>query len=418
MSQVENLNAEREATKFTFASQLRATVLNSWLNVLMLAIPAGIALHQVNANPIVVFVVNFIAIIPLAAMISHATEEIAMRCGQSFSALLNATFGNAVELIVAIIALIKGEIRIVQASLIGSMLSNLLLVLGMCFIFGGINRLEQSFNITNAKTDAGVLAFLTASLTILAAFGSLSNGSEVDILAFSRGTSVLLLLIYGCRLFFQLKSHAEMCNRPGDKTGEGDTHCGIRSTSLSATTTSGHHAQFPPQEPDDGLEQPQLLLWVAVLTLMISTALVGICAEFMVDSINALTATGAINKTFVGLILLPVVGNAVEHATAVTAAWKDKMDLAIGVAIGSCTQIALFVLPLIVILGWVLSRVPSLEMRVQTMSLEIDMFQASCLFLSVLLVNYLILDGKSNWLEGALLVALYLIISLGAWFWL
>lgn len=178
MSQVENLNAEREATKFTFASQLRATVLNSWLNVLMLAIPAGIALHQVNANPIVVFVVNFIAIIPLAAMISHATEEIAMRCGQSFSALLNATFGNAVELIVAIIALIKGEIRIVQASLIGSMLSNLLLVLGMCFIFGGINRLEQSFNITNAKTDAGVLAFLTASLTILAAFGSLSNGKQ------------------------------------------------------------------------------------------------------------------------------------------------------------------------------------------------------------------------------------------------
>lgn len=176
-----------EALKFTAASQIRATVFNSWINILILAAPAGIALHVVKANSIAIFVVNFIAIIPLAAMLSYATEEIAMRTGETIGGLLNASFGNAVELIVAIIALVKKEVLIVQTSLIGSMLSNLLLVMGMCFFFGGVNRIEQHFNVVVAQTAASLLALAVASLIIPTAFHTWSDGNKENTASLSRG---------------------------------------------------------------------------------------------------------------------------------------------------------------------------------------------------------------------------------------
>ncbi|KAJ5670085.1 uncharacterized protein N7477_005448 [Penicillium maclennaniae] len=407
-----------EAPKFTVASQLRATILNSWINVLILAAPAGIALHVVKANPIAIFVVNFIAIIPLAAMLSYATEEIALRTGETIGGLLNASFGNAVELIVAIIALVKKEVLIVQTSLIGSMLSNLLLVMGMCFFFGGIDRVEQHFNVTVAQTAASLLALAVGSLIIPTAFHKWSDATNVDNTApLSRGTSVLLLITYGCYLFFQLKSHVDMYNRPSPKVekrhqriGEGDANRGIAQIAkMSAASMGGENAQqVQMQDPDDEPEEPQLTIAVALITLGIATTLVAVCAEFMVDSIDALTATGNIGQTFVGLILLPIVGNAAEHATAVTVACKDKMDLAIGVAVGSSMQIALLVLPLIVVIGWI--------MGVEDMTLNFDAFQIIVLFVAVLLVNYLIADGKSHWLEGVLLMMMYLIIAMAAWF--
>ncbi|KAJ5375239.1 Sodium/calcium exchanger membrane region [Penicillium concentricum] len=382
--------------KFTFVSQLRATILNSWINVLLVAAPVGIALYAVGANPIAVFVVNFIAIIPLAAMLSFATEEIALRTGETIGGLLNASFGNAVELIVAIIALVQGKTPIVQTSLIGSILSNLLLVMGMCFFLGGIPRVEQNFNVTVAQTAA------------------IENGDSTA--ALSRGTSVLLLIVYGCYLFFQLKSHADMYNRPSEKVerrhakvGEGDASRGIAQIGkMTAVPLVGQNADHMQMDDHDDTEEPQLSIVSAILTLIISTAFVATCAEFMVESIDALTATGNIGETFVGLILLPIVGNAAEHATAVTVACKDKMDLAIGVAVGSSMQIALLVLPLIVVLGWIIGD--------EDMTLNFDGFQVIVLFMSVLLVNYLIGDGKSHWLEGVLLMMMYLIIALAAWF--
>ncbi|KAJ5286709.1 hypothetical protein N7478_002395 [Penicillium angulare] len=408
---------DSDGPNFTVASQLRATILNSWINVLILAAPAGIALHAVDANPIAIFVVNFIAIIPLAAMLSFATEEIALRTGETIGGLLNASFGNAVELIVGIIALVKKEIVIVQTSLIGSMLSNLLLVMGMCFFFGGINRVEQHFNVTVAQTAASLLALAVSSLIIPTAFHNWSDGNKDKTAPISRGTSILLLIVYACYLFFQLKSHAEMYNRPSPKVEkrrqhitQGDTTRNIAQIGrMSAGTMGGGQTeQIEMQNPDDEPEEPQLMLWVAFLTLAIATTLVAVCAEFMVDSISALTATGNISETFVGLILLPIVGNAAEHATAVTVACKDKMDLAIGVAVGSSMQIALLVLPLIIVIGWI--------MGLENMTLNFDGFQVILLFVSVLLVNYLIGDGKSHWLEGVLLMMMYLIIALAAWF--
>lgn len=175
------------------------------------------------------------------------------------------------------------------------------------------------------------------------------------------GTSIILLVVYGAYLFFQLKSHTELYNQPSQKVekrftsiGQGDANKGIARMGQLLSTSIGAPAEQQVQiaEPEDEPEEPQLSILVALITLVISTVLVALCAEFMVDSIDAITSTGAISKTFVGLILLPIVGNAAEHATAVTVACKDKMDLAIGVAVGSSMQIALLVLPLIVVIGW------------------------------------------------------------------
>ncbi|EAL87624.1 calcium-proton exchanger, putative [Aspergillus fumigatus A1163] len=178
------------------------------------------------------------------------------------------------------------------------------------------------------------------------------------------GTSIILLFVYGCYLFFQLKSHTEIYNRPSpkvekrrQKVSEGDASRGLAQIGKMTATMGGQNAQqMKIHEEDDEEEQPQLSIWVAVLTLAISTAFVALCAEFMVGSIDALTERGGISKTFVGLILLPIVGNAAEHATAVTVACKDKMDLSIGVAVGSSMQIALLVLPLIIVIGWIMGE--------------------------------------------------------------
>ncbi|KAL4874104.1 hypothetical protein BDV12DRAFT_159065 [Aspergillus spectabilis] len=405
----------KDRQRFTAVGQFKATVLNSWINILLLAVPAGIALNYVDVDPVAVFVVNFIAIVPLAAMLSFATEEIALRTGETIGGLLNATFGNAVELIVAIIALVDDEVLIVQTSLIGSMLSNLLLVLGMCFFFGGVNRLEQHFNPVVAQTAASLLSLAVGSLIIPTAFHAWSDGDKTKVVPLSRGTSVILLVVYGCYLFFQLKSHTEIYNAPSQKSekrrqrvAEGDASRGIAQIGHMSAAMAGSN-QVAMQNPDDEPEEPQLHIWVAILTLTISTVFVALCAEFMVDSIDALTERGGISKTFVGLILLPIVGNAAEHATAVTVAIKDKMDLSIGVAVGSSMQIALLVLPLIVVIGWIMGK--------DDMTLYFDAFQVILLFVSVLLVNYLIADGKSHWLEGVQLMIMYLIIAVAAWFY-
>lgn len=412
---------------FTVASQLRATIFNSWINVLLVLVPVGIALNYTSVSRTAVFVVNFMAIIPLAAMLSYATEEIALRTGETLGGLLNASFGNAVELIVAIIALVHDEVTIVQTSLIGSMLSNLLLVMGMCFFFGGINRIEQKFNEVVAQTAASLLALAVGSLIIPTAFHMWANGGATHTDELSRATSVILLVVYGAYIFFQLKTHAEIYNAPSEKTAkrtksraEGDAHKGLIAMS---TLGAGMGSRLPQhgldksreeeeaRKEEEEREEPQLHFWVAVATLVISTVLVALCAEYMVDAISAVTAgNSGISQTFVGLILLPIVGNAAEHATAVTVAVKDKMDLAIGVAVGSSMQIALLVLPLIVVIGWIMGK--------DDMTLDFgDGFQVVVLFVAVLLVNYLIADGKSHWLEGVLLMTLYIIIAVAAWFY-
>ncbi|EXJ72871.1 calcium/proton exchanger [Cladophialophora psammophila CBS 110553] len=347
----------------------------NYVNVLLVFVPVGILAGVLDWSPALQFTLNFIAIIPLASLLAFATEELAVPLGQTIGGLLNATFGNAVELIVSIIALSKNEIRIVQASMLGSILSNILLVLGCCFFVGGIRYPEQSFNSTVASTMSSLMTVATSSLIIPATlYAVMSNNKAQDdnIMILSRGTSIILLLIYVAYLYFQLKSHANLFD-DAEAQGRED-------------------------------EEAQLLgPWAAGIVLVIITLLVSVCAEYLVGSIDAIVEEAHISKTFIGLILIPIVGNAAEHVTAVIVAWKNKMDLAIGVAIGSSLQIALFVTPFLVVLGWIIDK---------PMTLHFETFETVSFFLASLVVVLLIQDGKSNYLEGLLCLGMYFIIAL------
>ncbi|CAG8606676.1 2360_t:CDS:2, partial [Ambispora leptoticha] len=366
---------------------------STWLNVLLVFIPLGILSHFLNWGDVSTFTLNFFAIIPLAKLLGTVTEDIALRVGETIGGLLNATFGNAVELIVSILAIRQNLIRVVQASMLGSIISNLLLVLGMCFVAGGYYKKEQNFNQTAAQTCASLMTLACIALIIPAALHaavSTDKGkTEEEILDLSRGTAVVLLIVYGFYLFFQLRTHKFLYNElpEGAECAEG---------------AEGENAA--PEEP----EEPQLSLSISIASLAVITVAVAICAEFLVGSIEGIVETSGLSSTFVGLILLPIVGNAAEHVTAVSVAIKDKMDLAIGVAAGSSMQIALFVTPFLVILGWIINK---------PMTLFFELFETIVLFISVLITNYLIQDGKSNWLEGVMLLATYTIIALAFYFY-
>ncbi|KAI9811229.1 MAG: hypothetical protein M1827_005561 [Pycnora praestabilis] len=358
---------------------IMATLMTNYVNVLLVFVPLGIIAGALGWSPTAVFILNFLAIIPLAALLSFATEELSVKLGQTLGGLLNATFGNAVELIVSIVALKDGEIRIVQSSMLGSILSNILLVLGCCFLAGGIKYKEQMFNSTVASTMSSLMAVASASLIIPATLYNVlarsKTSSEDEILILSHGTAVILLVLYVLYLFFQLKTHANLFDEEEQGDGDGDKQ-----------------------------EEPHILTpWAAGIALVVITVFVAVCAEYLVGSIDSIVETAHISKTFIGLVLLPIVGNAAEHVTAVVVAMKNKMDLAIGVAIGSSMQIALLVTPFLVILGWIMG---------QPMTLHFETFETVVFFLSVLVVNYLIQDGKSNYLEGAMLLGTYIIIAL------
>ncbi|OJJ47747.1 hypothetical protein ASPZODRAFT_131310 [Penicilliopsis zonata CBS 506.65] len=368
-----------------------STLGRDYVNLLLVFVPLGIVAGALEWNSTAIFVLNFFAIIPLASLLSFATEELAAVMGQAMGGLMNATFGNAVELIVSIIALKDNQIRVVQASMLGSILSNILLVLGCCFCVGGLRYSEQSFNSTVASTMSSLMAVASASLIIPATlYAALSDSSAKEpagnILFVSHGTAIILLIIYVMYLWFQLKSHSELFEE------QGDVQPGRREE-------EGQAGQSEAQPEEEHLLNP----WAASVVLVAVTVVVAICADYLVGSIDSIVASTGMSKTFIGLVLIPIVGNAAEHVTAVVVAWKDKMDLAIGVAVGSSLQIALFVTPFLVILGWIID-VP--------MTLHFQIFETVAFFISGLVVTLLIQDGKSNYLEGVMCLGMYIILAL------
>jgi Ca2+:H+ antiporter len=279
-----------------------AVLTSNYVNVLLVFVPVGIIAGILGWNPTVVFILNFIAIIPLAALLSFATEELSAKLGQTLGGLMNATFGNAVELIVSIVALKQGEIRIVQSSMLGSILSNILLVLGCCFLAGGIREQERSFNETVASTMSSLMAVASASLIIPATlYAVMNNGKASDpdtdqnILVLSHGTAIILLILYILYLYFQLYSHHNLFADVENQGGDAD-------------------------EEDSQILSPT----AAGVCLILVTVMVAICAEFLVDSIDSIVESAHISKTFVGLILIPIVGNAAEHVTAVIAHTRER----------------------------------------------------------------------------------------------
>ncbi|KAK3395368.1 Sodium/calcium exchanger protein-domain-containing protein [Sordaria brevicollis] len=598
----EGTQVKKPSALARFYACIKGILFSSFLNIALVFVPVAFAVHFASMPAGVIFAMNAIAIIPLAGLLSHATESVAGRCGDTVAALMNVTFGNAVELIIFIIALVKNEIRIVQASLVGSVLVDLLLILGMCFIWGGLRYREQVYNSTVTQMSACLLTLSVLSLILPTAFhATFKNENQADsrILPLSRGTSVILLLIYFLYLIFQLQSHSYLyapmprhiieqvaapgpaahyfnsrrnsssspprsrdhsqqapqtrSNQDGATVERQENSRGVTTTEHSAAegataVTDGtlHQTQElnPASQPDNdtsavndarrsgqqgatedagpsqgrdqnsgtnehrvgfnlasdleaqrdttprtapfllrslrpisamldnpsAAEQPEhgpqgqsirrvqsmptrgrrttlgevpavvpimvdsipasprnseektetqevpeveaMSQKAAIILLLTSTALVALCAEFMVDSIDAIVArdadaTSGISEAFIGLVLIPIVGNAAEHITSVSVALKNKMDLALGVALGSSIQIALFVTPVVVILGWIMDR---------DMSLYFTLFETVCMFVSTFIVNFLVRDGRSNYLEGALLASAYLIIAVAAFY--
>ncbi|KAL6937764.1 hypothetical protein ACO0RG_004287 [Hanseniaspora osmophila] len=355
---------------------------SSYLNILLVFIPIGILAGIFNpTNSLLVFGANFLAIIPLSAILAYATEELAKQVGSIWSGLLNATLGNAIELIVSILALKEGQVRVVQASMMGSIFSNLLLVTGCCFIFGGWNRVQQSFNTTAAQTMNSLLIISCASLMIPTVFKDTLPDSKrvgIEVLELSRYTSIILLVVYLFFLIFQLKTHHSMFEQVSNAEQEA--------------------------EP----EVASLGKFEAIFFLALSTVLVSICADYLVGSIDDIVIKTGLTKTFVALVLIPIIGNAAEHVTSVYVAVNNKMDLALSVSVGSSIQVALFVLPLMVLIGWIID-IP--------MSLQFSTFETVILFISVFLSSFLIMDGESNWLEGVMSVAMYFLIAVAFYFY-
>ena len=351
--------------------------LKNKLNWLLLALPIAIWANF-SHNQAMAFLFSMIAIMPLAFLMGKGTEEIALRTGESIGGLLNATFGNAVELIIAGLAIyaasknpdvVETMVTVTQASLIGSILGNLLLVLGLAICWGGIKHKSQTFNNEASQMNGSLLLLAVVAFIIPSAVHH-SGGSDIDIEKLSHYAAIVLLLIYGLALLFQLKTHSDVF-----------------------ATEAGHGTH----------EDPMMTNRDAWTLLLMSTALVGWMAHILVHSLEAAVDEWNMPELFIGVILLPFFGNAAEHFTAVIVAGKDKMDLSLAIAIGSSVQIALFAAPLMVLLAWGLG-VP--------LTLEFGMLETAATFMSVLVANSILADGKSNWLEGAMLLASYVILAL------
>ncbi|KAG2133662.1 Calcium/proton exchanger [Suillus bovinus] len=422
---------------------IRSIIFSSWFNVLLVFIPISWAVNfALPDQHSLIFVLTFLAIIPLAKLLAYATDELSIRVGQTLAGLLNATLGNAVEMIVSIIALTKCELTIVQSSLVGSILSNLLLVLGMCFFAGGMRFSEQGFGQSAVQLNSSLLTISVIAVLLPGAFQMALQGqpsyneasTDDKILKTSHGVALILLFIYGSYLVFQLFSHKALYNDNNPDIQQTKGYDGqnpwlqlrlrrrknakhVQAPLPVADEEVASDVTVPPEGADSdhgsaSTEDSEIEAYMSIpvcLGLLVSvTVLVAVTAEFLVDSISGLTATGAIGQEFVALILLPIVGNAAEHVTAVTVSVKDKLTLSLGVAVGSSIQIALFVIPFMVTLAWIMGK---------RLTLLFDPLESIVLLLSVITVNYTVQDGKSNWLEGMILMCLYLIVAVTFWFY-
>ncbi|KAJ7588343.1 calcium/proton exchanger [Mycena floridula] len=395
------------ATKGPTCKQSGKAILQySWTNVMVVFIPISWSLHFAFAGEkdTLIFIFSFLAIIPLANLFSLGTEELCGRFGSTIAGILNAALGNVVELIVAVIALFHCELRVVQASLVGSILSNLLLVLGTCFLAGGYRFEEQGLSLLAIQITSSLLvvAFMSMALPVGYVLASQSITPQlpaVHVLRICRGIAVILIIVYAASLCFQLFTHDELYSVP------------LKSTIYQRKSQPLlPRANTDPASADQGEEEPVMLLNNAVmcLFLIIVTILVGVTSEWLVRSIDGLTSSGRISKEFVGLILLPLVGNAAEHASAITVAVKDNLSLSFSVAAGSSIQIAFFVFPVTVIIGWCAGK---------PLTFVVDPLELFTLFAATWMVNCTVQDGKANWMEGLVLVVMYLMIAVVFWFY-
>ena len=357
-------------------------LLTSQLNWLLLCtFPALIMAGQTGEarSDVWIFTFSLLAIAPFAERLSFVTEQLALHTSEVFGGLLNATFGNVTELIVSLFALKEGLYRIVQVSLLGSILSNLLLVLGTAFLVGGAKHPEQRYSKTAQTASFGLLLLSAMCLTFPMVLDVTHETIDAESsLLISRITSILMLVTYCLYLVFQLYTHSHIFDE-GDDDDDDDGD-------------------------DDDEEEAVLgvsgsIFWLAVITVFIA-----VLSEYLVDAIRGASTALHVPDLFLGTIVIPIVGNAAEHAAAIIFAAKNKMELALGIAVGSAVQIALFVMPLCVVIAWSVGA---------PLSMDLHPFETAVLLITVLLVGVIIQTGESNWLAGLVLVMAYVIISIG-----
>lgn len=365
-------------------------LVNSMLNIktllslLLIFIPISIAAHFFGWGSAVVFVTSAIAIIPLAAWMGTATEEIAVVLGPNLGGLLNATFGNATELIIGIVALKAGLVDVVKASITGSIIGNLLLVMGLAMFLGGLRFKEQNFQSVIARLNASAMNLAVIAILVPTAVDVTSAGIEESVMEnLSGAVALVLITVYILTLLFSMKTHAYLYE------------VGIAENEVEGETASEAEASH----------SPNLWLWAGVL--LAATLAVAYESELLVDTLEEATSYLGLSALFTGVILVPIIGNAAEHATAVTVAMKNKMDLSVSVAVGSSLQIALFVAPVLVLAGRLFG---------QPMDLDFNPFELVAVAVSVLIANSVSSDGRSDWLEGALLLAAYIVLGLAFYF--
>ncbi len=351
-------------------------------------IPVAVVLELAHAAPLLVFGAAALAVIPCAAVMGEATEAIAARTGPGIGGLLNVTFGNAPELIIAFFALLEGLQEVVKASIVGSIIGNILLVMGAAMLVGGLPRDKQTFSRTAANAQSAMLLLALAALIFPAIFQLIHGGGlpgvgeervdfGSDLETLSLGVAIILLLTYVAGLIFSLKTHRAVFN-PYDPAQEAEEET--------------HH--WPVRR--------------AAIYLAISAVAVGLMSEILVGSISEASEEIGLSEFFVGVFIVAIVGNAAEHWVAVLVAAKDKMDLAVNIAIGSSAQIALFVAPVLVLLSFFVGPNP--------MALVFNGYELGGLLFAVLIANLVTQEGESNWFEGVQLLALYAVLGLVFYF--
>jgi len=350
-----------------------------WLSILLVFVPIALVLEHVTHAPATwVFITSAVAIIPLAGWMGRATEHLAERVGAGLGALLNATFGNAAELIIAVIALRAGLYDLVKASITGSIIGNILLVFGLSALLGGLRFPLQTFNRTAASLGSTMLVLAAVGLVVPGIFHLVAgDGFASEELGVSLEISVVLIITYVLSLVFTLRTHSHLY--------------------LGA---AGHG------NAEDGHEPWSVPLSFGLLVG--SAVFVGIMSELLVGATEEAAHTLGMNEVFVGVILVALVGNAAEHSSAILMAMKNKMDLAMNIALGSSIQVALFVAPVLVFASYFIGPAP-MDLRFTTMEIV-------AVALSVSVMAFIAQDGESHWMEGVQLLAVYLILGIAFFF--
>ncbi|HEY0970852.1 MAG TPA: calcium/proton exchanger [Gemmatimonadales bacterium] len=351
------------------------------LLLLLVFLPVALVLeHVVHGRALWIFITSSLAIIPLAALMGRATEQLAERLGEGVGGLLNATFGNAAELIIAIVALRAGLVDLVKASITGSIIGNVLLVFGLSALWGGLKFERQPFNRTAGSLNATLLVLSAIGLVVPAIFHLVAGGRRGVVVEqeLSFEIAIVLMVAYVLSLLFSLRTHRHLY------VGEAGAHT-------------------------DDLTPAGSSMWKALALLVAATAGIAFMSELLVGAVEETAEVFGMNEVFVGVILVAIIGNAAEHSTAILMAAKNKMDASLTIAVGSSIQIALFVAPLLVFLSYWIAPQP--------MDLLFTTLEVVAVGISVWIMSLVAQDGESNWMEGVLLLAVYIILAM-AFYWL